>query len=262
MSNEVQNLAKVKEKIKTLNSELSGLLSEQKQLEEEIAKIERNTNGTVREKLIAEWVDQQSPNFDITFSLNSAFSKEDYTIHAKRNDYGYKFSELFFVRDTMSDPEVKIFLNEITNSLNLIDELVAQKTYESFHVENFYGKDVFIERISVVRDYNSQKLYVYIYMDEADMPRNSSLCVRLNKISNDLVQARVFYDTTDAQKFEIQLNDNTSFITGTANDSSMEKYPFTLTSKQTIPFNNMVPEIKKLVDNLKSEKAKYIKPVK
>lgn len=262
MSNEAQNLAKVKEKIKTLNSELSGLLSEQKQLEEAIAKIEHKTNGTVREKLIAEWVDQQSPNFDITFSLNSAFSKEDYTIHATRNDYGYKFSELFFVRDTLSDSEVKLFLNEITNSLNLIDELVAQKTYKNLYAENFYGNDVFIERIGVVRDYNNQKLYVYIYMDEADMPRNSSLCVRLNKISDDLVQAQVFYDTTDAQKFEIQLNDNTSFITGTANDSSMEKYPFTLTSKQTIPFNDMVPKIKKLVDNIEKLKTQYIKLVK
>lgn len=58
MSNEIENLAKVKEKIKTLNSELSGLLSEQKQLEEAIAKHQRELDMPVREKLIDKWVEQ------------------------------------------------------------------------------------------------------------------------------------------------------------------------------------------------------------
>lgn len=248
MSNEAQNLAEVKEKIKTLNSELSGLLSEQKRLEQVITETERKTNGTVREKMIDEWIEQQSPNFDITFNLNSAFSKEDYDIYVRRNDNSYKFSELFFVRDTMSDSDAKDYLNRITDSLNLIDELIAQNVYN----ETVFSK-AYINKLGIREDYVTGKLYVYIFIYTDELSSDLDLTVRLNKADDNSVQAQVSYDEYGISKYAIRVNNTTDFI--------IEEHPVKLTSKQIVPFNDMVPEIKKLFKDIENVKGQYIKPV-
>ena len=250
MANEAQKLVDVKEKIKTLNSELSGLLSEQKQLEDAIAKRQRELDMPVREKLIAEWVKQQPAKFDI--KVNFSEYTKDYDIHAKRGDYGFEFSELFFVRKSMSDSDVKRYLDEITENLNLIDELIAQNIYDE-PVEH----KIFVDKLAVRGDTKTGKLYSHIYIDEPNEHEDSDFDIRLNKIDNKTVQVKVFYEVYEVYnmpKCEIKLNDTTDVI--------IEQSPFTLTSKQTIPFNNMVPEIKNLLDNIKKLKTQYIKPVK
>ena len=247
MTSEAQNLAKVKEKIKTLNSELSGLLSEQKQLEEAIAKHQRGLDMPVREKLIDEWVKQQPSKFDI--KVNFSEYTKDYDIHVKRSDYGFEFSELFFVRKSMSDSDVKNYLDEITENLNLIDELVNQNVYD----EQF-GDEIFADKLAVRADAKTGKLYSYIYIDEPSEQEDSQLDIRLNKIDGKTIQAQVIYEVFevyDKPKCEIKLNDTTEI--------AIERSPFTLTSKKTIPFNNMVSEIKKSLDNLENLKAEYIK---
>ena len=247
MSNETKKLVDVKEKIKALNSELGELLNEQKQLEEAIAK--NKTGMPVREKLIAEWIEQQPAKFDITFSLNSAFSKEDYVIHAKRGDYGFEFSELFFVREQTNDTDVKRYLDEIAENLNLIDELVNQNVYG----EQF-GDEIFADKLAIRSHFKTGKLYSYIYMDEPYESEDSRLDIRLNKIGDNSVQAQVIYEVCevyDKPNCKVQLNDTTEFF--------IERSPFTLTSKQTISFDNMVSNIKKLVDNFENVKAEHIK---
>lgn len=247
MSNEAQKLVDVKEKIKALNSELSGLLSEQKQLEDAIAK--NKTDMPVREKLIAEWIEQQPAKFDITFSLNSAFSKEDYVIHAKRGDYGFEFSELFFVREQTNDTDVKRYLDEIAENLNLINELVNQNVYG----EQF-GDEIFADKLAVRGAVKTGKLYSHIYIDEPNEQEDSHVDICLNKIDSKTVQVKVFYEVYevyDKPQCKVKLNDTTDFI--------IERSPFTLTSTQTIPFNNMVSEIKKLLNNFENMKAEHIK---
>lgn len=246
MTNEAQDLAKVKERISALNSELSELLCEQEQLEQEIAK--SKTDMPVREKLITEWVEQQPSKFDITVNLNSGFGKEDYNIHVRRDDYGYEYSDLFFVYENMSDSEMKHFLSELTDNLSIIDKLIAQNVYGETVFSNAY-----IDKLGIRQDNQTKKLFVYIFTDATDMPQDSHLDVRLNKINDNSVYAQASYDEYYVPKCVIQLNDTTDFI--------IEKYPILLTSKQTIPFNNMVPEIKKLFKDIKNVKAKYIKPV-
>lgn len=247
MSNEAQNLATVKEKIKTLNSELSGLLSEQKQLEEAIAKHQRELDMPVREKLIDEWVEQQPSKFDIT--VNFYEYDKSYTIHAKRGDYGFEFSELFFIRKSMSDSDVKRYLDEIAENLNLIDELIAQNIYDE-PVEH----EIFVDKLAVRGAAETGKLYSHIYIDEPNEQENSHLDIRLNKIDNKTVQAQVIYEVYevyDKPNCKVQLNDTTEFV--------IERSPFTLTHKQTISFDNMVSDIKKLVDNIENVKAEHIK---
>lgn len=250
MTNEAQDLAKVKEKIKTLNSELSGLLSEQKQLEDAIAKRQRELDMPVREKLIDEWVKQQPSKFDIT--VNFCEYDKDYAIHVKRGDYGFEFSELFFVRKSMSDSDVKCYLDEITENLNLIDELIVQNIYDE-PVEH----EIFVDKLAVRGAAKTGKLYSHIYIDEPNEQEDSHLDIRLNKIDNKTVQVKVFYEVYEVYnmpKCEIKLNDTTDVI--------IERSPFTLTSKQTIPFNNMVPEIKNLLDNFDKSKTQFINPIK
>ena len=216
-------------------------------MEEAIAK--NKTGMPVREKLIAEWIEQQPVKFDITFSLNSAFSKEDYVIHAKRGDYGFEFSELFFVREQTNDTDVKRYLDEIAENLNLIDELVNQNVYG----EQF-GDEIFADKLVIRGHFKTGKLYSYIYMDEPYESEDSQLDIRLNKIGDNLVQAQVIYEVYEAYdkpNCKVQLNDTTEFF--------IERSPFTLTSKQTISFDNMVSDIKKLVDDFENVKAEHIK---
>ena len=247
MSNEAQDLAKVKEKIKTLNSELSGLLSEQKQLEDAIAKRQRELDMPVREKLIDEWVKQQPAKFDI--KVNFSEYTKDYDIHVKRGDCGFEFSELFFVCESMNDTSVKRYLDEIAENLNLIDELVNQNVYN----EQF-GDEIFADKLAIRSHFKTGKLYSYIYMDEPYESEDSQLDIRLNKIGNNSVQAQVIYEVCevyDKPNCKVQLNDTTEFV--------IERSPFTLTHKQTISFDNMVSDIKKLVDNIENVKAEHIK---
>ena len=247
MSNEAQDLAKVKEKIKTLNSELSGLLSEQKQLEEAIAKRQRELDMPVREKLIDKWVEQQPAKFDI--KVNFSEYTKDYDIHVKRGDCGFEFSELFFVCESMSGTSVKCYLDEIAENLNLIDELVNQNIYDE-PVEH----EIFVDKLAVRGATKTGKLYSHIYIDEPNEQEDSHLDIRLNKIDNKTVQVKVFYEVYEVYnmpKCEIKLNDTTDVI--------IERSPFTLTHKQTISFDNMVSDIKKLVDNIENVKAEHIK---
>lgn len=247
MTNATQDLAKVKERISALNSELGELYNEQKQLEQEIAKRKREIDMPVREKLIDEWVEQQPSKFDIT--INFSEYNKDYDIHVKRGDYGFAFSELFFVRKSMSDSEVKCYLAEITENLNLIDELVNQNVYN----EQF-GDEIFADKLTIRSHFKTGKLYSYIYMDEPYESEDSQLDIRLNKIGDNSVQAHVIYEVCevyDKPNCKVQLNDTTEFV--------IERSPFTLTHKQTISFDNMVSDIKKLVDNFENMKAEHIK---
>ena len=247
MTSATQDLAKVKERISTLNSELGELYNKQKQLEEAIAKRKREIDMPVREQLIDEWVEQQPSKFDI--KVNFSEYTKDYDIHVKRGDYGFAFSELFFVRKSMSDSDVKCYLDEIAENLNLIDELVNQNVYD----EQF-GDEIFADKLAIRADVKTGKLYSYIYIDEPYESENSYVDIRLNKIDDNSVQVKVFYEVFevyDKSQCKVQLNDTTDFI--------IEIDPFTLTSKKTIPFDNMVPEIKTLIDNIKNVRAEHIK---
>lgn len=246
MTNATQDLAKIKERISALNSELGELYNEQNQLEQEITKRKRKLDMPVREKLIDEWVEQQPSKFDI--KVNFSEYTKDYDIHVRRNDYGYEYSDLFFVYENMSDSEMKHFLSELTDNLSIIDKLIAQNVYGETVFSNAY-----IDKLGIRQDNQTKKLFVYIFTDATDMPQDSHLDVRLNKINDNSVYAQASYDEYYVPKCVIQLNDTTDFI--------IEEYPILLTSKQTIPFNNIVPEIKKLFKDIKNAKAKYIKPV-
>lgn len=247
MTNATQDLAKVKERISLLNSELGELYNEQKQLEQEIAKRKREIDMPVREKLIDEWVEQQPSKFDIKVTF-SEYDK-DYVIHAKRSDYGFEFSELFFVREQTNDTDVKRYLDEIAENLNLIDELVNQNVYG----EQF-GDEIFADKLAVRGAVKTGKLYSHIYIDEPNEQEDSHVDICLNKIDSKTVQVKVFYEVYevyDKLQCKVKLNDTTDFI--------IERSPFTLTSTQTIPFNNMVSEIKKLLNNFENMKAEHIK---
>lgn len=249
MTNATQDLAKIKERISALNSELGELYNEQNQLEQEITKRKRKLDMPVRERLIDEWIEQQPSKFDI--KVNFSEYTKDYGIHVKRGDYGFEFSELFFVRESMSDSDVKCYLDEIAENLNLIDELVNQNVYN----EQF-GDEIFADKLAVRGAVKTGKLYSYIYIDEPNEQEDSHVDIRLNKIDDNSVQAQVIYEVFevyDKPKCEIKLNDTTDFV--------IEQSAFTLTSKKTIPFDNMVPEIKTLIDNIKNVRAEYVKSV-
>lgn len=239
-------LEDVKQQVEILKAKANALQSDKAQLTKEIVELKHNDNQSVQRPLIKAWIDKMKSKYDngIEFGYGTENGEELYAICITINAND---DEVFYVSKTKSESATKEFLDELEQTIILVNELDAQNVLDELDIEYLYFSQ------------SNNKIFTNIYFDES----NKSIRLRLKK--DGLIDVHISKSIYEVPQYKVQLINSVylkpkPFEDGYGNQ--FKEYSYELTYDRTVNINFAVQGIKSALKNFDETQAKYVKSAK
>lgn len=231
--------------IKQLKAKVNTLHLDKNRLTSEIIELKHNDNQLAQEPLIKEWIGKMKSKYgnEIEFGLGLKNGEEQYTITITFDD---NKDEIFYVSKAKFESATKEFLDELEQTIILVNELFAQNVLKELNTNLVY----------VNKSGNDNKIFTSIYFDES----NKTIRLRLRK--DGLIDVHISETIYDAPQYKVELLNRVYLKPKPAEDeygNEIKGYSYELTKERTVNINFAVQGIKNALENFDETQAKYVK---
>lgn len=233
--------------IKQLKAKVNTLHLDKNRLTGEIIELKHNDNQLAQEPLINEWIGKMKSKYGnaINFGLGLKNGEEQYTITITFDD---DKDEIFYVSKAKSESATKEFLDELEQTIILVNELFAQNVLEELNSDLVY----------VNKSSNDNKIFTSIYFDE------SNKTIRLRLRTDGLIDVHISETIYDVPQYQVELHNGVYLKPKATEDeygNEIKKYAYELSKEQTVYIKLAVSSIKSALKKFDETQAKYVKSV-